>query len=733
MIKRDVTQLAIYQTQEELETIPLADLHNLYIEKTSEIIYITKRKKLYGIVCLEDVLNHTNNGVVRINKIYTVLSPGNIIKSHEIFQRKKRIHKIPIVDEYGELLGDYSRWDDLLFIERNQEWIMREEDVAKRFFDLYETVYIVEPVISKRRLYEQLRVCLEAFSISFQYLSKEMIKDKMSEKAICIFLDEDEKRGIQSLYGVRQKEYNSRGYDIRRYDISEDMQWKIRLTTYRNLLMQFMEDAQLKSLGIVKPERRFFQGVNVKASVLLSALEKRGVRCFGISLYEDEMSEYGKVFQNEVAARIKKFPSNMREPWPKREENKDFYGDLYQFEDYKNEEAQKEFVSAINAFQYKRELSGKYCNARDGRRVTCFQPESYIGTIYIMGTCMTLGVYVEDQYTIASCLQKSLLLKGYHYKVENYGEMIRNDAGIDSRLMEIKHFSVNDIVIYQSVIGEIANIKTCSLDEIFEKNNIPSEWVKDGYGHCNHKVNELVSNSILEVISPCLHHNDEDYCNKKIEINVGDLMKDYVQCKYLKQLPIHFCYKEYKTVGSIVMKGDPFHKGHRYLIEQARKQVDFLIIFVLEEELTMFSFEERYKMIVKGVEDLDHIMVVPSGGFLLSFDLFSQFWTNAENDAVVLNSEYDAKVFADYIAEPGHITHRFTGKDPQKRVIKEYNMILKKILPQEKIEFIEIPSLFIESEIVSSSKIRSNLRYGEYDKVFTRVPETTKKYLLNQV
>ena len=34
---------------------------------------------------------------------------------HELFQRNPLITKIPIVND-GELVGDYSRWDDMLYI-----------------------------------------------------------------------------------------------------------------------------------------------------------------------------------------------------------------------------------------------------------------------------------------------------------------------------------------------------------------------------------------------------------------------------------------------------------------------------------------------------------------------------------------------------------------------------------------------------------------------------------------
>lgn len=124
-----------------------------------------------------------------------------------------------------------------------------------------------------------------------------------------------------------------------------------------------------------------------------------------------------------------------------------------------------------------------------------------------MGPCTIVGGYSEDQFTIASYLQKKLLEKGYTYRVENYGGMLRIDSEVDSRLQEIGEYNANDIVIILSRIGSAVNIKGVSLAKIFENNNVPSEWVTDGYTHCNHKVNQLVAESMLAMMLPCLERS----------------------------------------------------------------------------------------------------------------------------------------------------------------------------------------------------------------------------------
>lgn len=567
---------------------------------------------------------------------------------------------------------------------------------------------------------------LDCFQIKYTVLKKAHIGEKISEKAIFIFLNEDERRGGQCVYRIAHCESDDQKKDalVKRGGA--------KLTTYRSLLVQIMEDSWLEELGIKKPANRSVHIVNDKADILLSALKEKGVACF--CLYEDEedFTEYGRNFRNEVSERMRISTPNLRKPWPQKKENEAFYGELYQIEDYEKEIAQKEIFNALDTYQYKKSVTGKYFNA-NGRRTTCFQPDDYIGTIYILGMCVVIGSHVEDQYTIPSYLQKRLLEKGYKYRVENYGDMVRPDAAIDSRLEEIGRFHAYDIVIYMSYLWKTVNISEKSLEKIFEENQIPSEWVKDTYGHCNHKVNKIIADSMLDMLEPCLLNGPKEDNAQTVQINIHDIMTEYVRQKYLDLYFPGFSGSKYNTVGAIVMVGNCFNKGHRYLIEQAKLQVEFLIIFVVEEDSFLFPFEERFKLIEEGTRDLTDVMVVPSGDFILSRKTFPQFFSKGERDAVVFNAEYDINAFADYIAKPLHITHRFAGEEPKKKIVKAYNETMERILPQKGITYTEFPRLVIDDMVISTAGMRKYLRNSEYDKAFALLPETTKQYLMKQL
>jgi len=52
-----------------------------------------------------------------------------------------------------------------------------------------------------------------------------------------------------------------------------------------------------------------------------------------------------------------------------------------------------------------------------------------------------------------------------------------------------------------------------------------------------------------------------------------------------------------ETVGAIVVNANPFTLGHRYLIETASRQVDRLLIFVVENDVSRFPFQDRFRLV----------------------------------------------------------------------------------------------------------------------------------------
>lgn len=138
-----------------------------------------------------------------------------------------------------------------------------------------------------------------------------------------------------------------------------------------------------------------------------------------------------------------------------------------------------------------------------------------------------------------------------------------------------------------------------------------------------------------------------------------------------------------------------------------------------------FSFDERFAFVKAGVADLTNVMVVPSGQFILSQSTFPEYFIKVADENIVKNVEYDIMLFAERIAPKLNITYRFVGEEPDDIVTNEYNQAMKRILPQNGINIIEIPRKKNDKEIISASLARKCLEDNDYGKLASLIPRST--------
>ena len=202
---------------------------------------------------------------------------------------------------------------------------------------------------------------------------------------------------------------------------------------------------------------------------------------------------------------------------------------------------------------------------------------------------------------------------------------------------------------------------------------------------------------------------------------------------YKKQLIDFYNEKFSITIGSIVMNCSPFTLGHRYLIEQALKECDYLAVFVVQEDKSNFAFEDRLRLVSEGVADLPNVMVIPSGRFIISSLTFSEYFNKSELQEREIDTSNDILIFAKEIAPCLHITKRFAGEEPLDKVTKQYNESMKKILPEYGIQFVEIPRVKSDNdEVISASRVRKLLEQKDFVSIKKLVPESTYKYLIER-
>ena len=194
--------------------------------------------------------------------------------------------------------------------------------------------------------------------------------------------------------------------------------------------------------------------------------------------------------------------------------------------------------------------------------------------------------------------------------------------------------------------------------------------------------------------------------------------------------------------AALVMNCNPFTKGHRWLVEKAATENDLVYLLVVEENKSLFSFDNRLAMVRRGTKDLPGVIVIPGSRYCVSSLTFPSYFTKEENLAKA-QTAMDAEIFCRHIAPQLGITRRYIGTEPLSPVTAVYNETLKSRLPKDGIEVLEIPRLEKDGQPVSASRVRELL--GENPDSLTNpspqlisslselVPQSTLNYLLEEV
>ncbi|PWI33407.1 [citrate (pro-3S)-lyase] ligase [Vibrio albus] len=187
-------------------------------------------------------------------------------------------------------------------------------------------------------------------------------------------------------------------------------------------------------------------------------------------------------------------------------------------------------------------------------------------------------------------------------------------------------------------------------------------------------------------------------------------------------------------VGSIVMNANPFTYGHRYLVEHASKECDWVHLFVVKEDRSFFSYQDRLNMIRAGVEEFGNVIIHPGSDYIISRATFPSYFLKDEGVVNYCHTAVDLQLFRDYIAPALGVTHRFVGTEPICKVTRFYNQQMHQWLTTPSLEsspitLVEIPRCEEGELPISASLVRKLLFQNEWDDIRKIVPPTTYDYL----
>lgn len=187
-----------------------------------------------------------------------------------------------------------------------------------------------------------------------------------------------------------------------------------------------------------------------------------------------------------------------------------------------------------------------------------------------------------------------------------------------------------------------------------------------------------------------------------------------------------------KSYAAIVMNCNPFTLGHRYLIEKASKENENVIIFVVEEDKSVFPFKVRYDLIKKGTSDLDNVTVIPAGEYVISSATFPNYFLKKNDNVLKEYTKLDVNVFGKYFVPRFNIVKRYVGSEPHCEVTNIYNETIKEVLPKYNVGVEIIERKEIESDAISASRVRRLLKEDNIKAVENLVPKTTLDFLLSE-
>lgn len=163
------------------------------------------------------------------------------------------------------------------------------------------------------------------------------------------------------------------------------------------------------------------------------------------------------------------------------------------------------------------------------------------------------------------------------------------------------------------------------------------------------------------------------------------------------------------VLGAIVMNANPFTRGHEYLAGTAAASCDRLLVFVVQEDVSVVPFAVRFRLVSEGLAHLGNVLVLPAGPYMVSRASFPAYFTADEARGSV-HAGLDCAIFATRIAPDLGISIRFVGTEPFDPVTRQYNRVMTQEFAHSGLTLREIPRLESAGAAVSASRVRALLQ-----------------------
>lgn len=377
---------------------------------------------------------------------------------------------------------------------------------------------------------------------------------------------------------------------------------------------------------------------------------------------------------------------------------------------------------------------------------TIYAPEYYLKNkkiyswgkrrCYLVGPCIVEGNTIQKGMNFPQMLQDYLdelftekiavmTISMPFYVVDDYLNIIKYLAIRSNDIVVcIDEISQNNIRRYSQYWDSIPNI---DFKEVYDKRTDEEEWFADKPIHTSAFANKKLAEHLGNYLKRKMSHYDND---RSCLMQRG---KGYLLQAEVDQIDSYIAsidtFPVDGKIGAIVMNCNPITFGHEYLIDYASKQVDYLYIFVVQEDKSYISFEDRIKLVRQYVKSSQNIKVNPSGTLILSNITMPMYFEKEIKKDIVVDAWKDVEIFAQYIAPRLGITVRFVGEENTDMITWQYNREMERTLADYDIKLVEIPRKKVEGNTISASSVRRLMNEARWEDVKKFVSEDTYRYL----
>ncbi len=182
------------------------------------------------------------------------------------------------------------------------------------------------------------------------------------------------------------------------------------------------------------------------------------------------------------------------------------------------------------------------------------------------------------------------------------------------------------------------------------------------------------------------------------------------------------------SIASLVMNCNPITNGHLYLIETCAKENDHVLLFLVEENKSVFSFDVRMDLVKNATKHLKNVVVLPSTPYVISSATFPTYFLKELNDQSKAYMELDIAIFKHHFMPIFGIDKRYVGSEPFDQTTHAYNQTMQSILDDH---LKLIPRLEKNDYPISASLVRKLAKAKDYDTIKNLVPDATYAFLIS--